>query len=425
MVSPGEASAPTGATVLGSSFATLLLRGASFGVRVLCILAAARTAGPELFGTIAVLFTTAEVARVIADCGVDTFMLRTMATERGDELARSMGAAMSAKLVAGVVVGTAALALMFALNRTHPALNLCIGLLALTPLALNFGANYFIATRRTVSVIAPVAAFTATALAVLAAVHALSRGPTPLILVVAVYELALGAWLLRLAFRDGGIAPRLSVSGARTLARASLPLGIAIAVGYVYGKFDVFILDRFVSKESVGQYGAWSRILDPFLFVCGAIAVTAYGHLSSAMHEGDVARTRGIVRRYATLNVAVSGLAAAILAVGGGFLARIFLPAYASSTWMGQLLAVLLVLRSINSVLTALLQAAARRKLIMSIALFNFGVALIACVSLAAVAGVVGVIAGLLVMETVNFALQATFARRVLLPTAPAARGGS
>jgi len=403
-----------GASVLGNSFATLMLRGASFGVRVACILVVARKAGPAAFGTVSVLFTMAEIARVVADAGVDTTMIRDMATQRGEALARSMGAALSAKLVTGGVVTMLLLGAMFRFNAADPVMNLSIGLLALTPLALNLGANYFIATRQTAMVGAPVALATSLAVVLVAAVAFLIESPTPLLLVVATYELLLGAWLVRLAVRTSGIRPILSLRGARDLLRTALPLGVAIAVGYSYGKLDVFVIDYFQGKEAVGLYSVWARLLDPFLFVVGVIAITAYGHLSASIHEGDLARTRGIARRYALLNLAVSVGVATLLAVGGGPLARRFLPGYDGSLWVGQLLSVLLVLRSMNAVLTAILQAAAWRRLVMLVTLMNFAVALLACVSLASVAGVLGVVSGLIVMESLSIAVQATFAWKVL-----------
>ena len=403
-----------GASVLGNSFATLMLRGASFGVRVACILVVARKAGPAAFGTVSVLFTMAEIARVVADAGVDTTMIRDMATQRGEALARSMGAALSAKLVTGGVVTMLLLGAMFRFNAADPVMNLSIGLLALTPLALNLGANYFIATRQTAMVGAPVALATSLAVVLVAAVAFLIESPTPLLLVVATYELLLGAWLVRLAVRTSGIRPILSLRGARDLLRTALPLGVAIAVGSTYGRLDVFVIDYFQGKEAVGLYSVWARLLDPFLFVVGVIAITAYGHLSASIHEGDLARTRSIARRYALLNLAVSVGVATLLAVGGGPLARRFLPSYDGSLWVGQLLSVILVLRSMNAVLTAILQAAAWRRLVMLVSFMNFAVALLACVSLASVAGVLGVVSGLIIMESLSFAVQATFAGKVL-----------
>jgi O-antigen/teichoic acid export membrane protein len=411
------------ASVIGNSFTTLVLRAASFGIRVMCILAVARKAGPALFGTISVFFTMAEIARVVADCGVDTSMLRNMATERGPALARSMGAAISAKLMMGFIVAAALLAAMSRFSDVGPALMLAVALLALTPLGVNLGANYFIATRRTALVGRSVTALTVFALAAFAAVTVLSPTPLPLILVVAGYEVVLGGWLVWRALRVAGIRPVLSAHTALALVRTALPLGVAIAVGYSYGKLDVFVLDHYCGKEAVGQYSVWSRLLDPFLFLCGVISVTAYGHLSSALHHGDMARTRSIARRYALLSLSVAAAAAALLAIGGAPLARRFLPRYEASIWIGQLLAALLVLRSINTVLTAVLQAAARRKLIMLISMGNFAVALVACVALARVAGILGVVCGLVVMESINFGIQATFARRELFPDPRPAHG--
>jgi O-antigen/teichoic acid export membrane protein len=355
-----------------------------------------------------------EIARVVADAGVDTTMIRNMATQQGDALARSMGAAISAKLVTGCGVSILLLAAMFRFSGADPVMNLSIGLLALTPLALNLGANYFVATRQVTTVGVPVALVTGLALAVFAATAILIQSPTPLLLVVAFYEVLLGIWLVRQAVRTSGVRPILSLPGARNLLRTALPLGVAIAVGYTYGKLDVFIIDYFQGKEAVGLYSVWARLLDPFLFVAGAIAITAYGHLSAALHDGDMARTRGVARRYALLNLSMAVGVATLLAVGGGPLVRRFLPGYAGSLLVGQLLSVLLVLRSMNAILTAILQAAAWRRLVMLVTLMNFTVALVACVSLASVAGVLGVVSGLIIMESLNFLVQATFARKVL-----------
>jgi O-antigen/teichoic acid export membrane protein len=387
------------------------------------MLVVARKAGPQLFGTISVFFTLAEIARVVADAGVDTSMLRSMATQRGAELAKSMGAALAAKMIAGGFFGVTLLAVMFRVSPDHPGLNLSIALLALSPLLLNFGANYFIATQRTALVGPQVTALTIIAVASFAGATMLVHGPAPLVFIVAGYELVLGSWLVMRAIRSCGVRPKLSARGALDLVRTALPLGIAIAVGYTYGKLDVFILDHFCGRESVGQYSVWSRMLDPFLFVCGAVAVTAYGHLSVALHEADALKTRSLLRRYVLLNLSVSGSAAAVLALAGGLLARRLLPGYASSVWIGQFLAVLLIIRSLNSILTALLQAAARRKLIMLISLMNFVVTALVCASLARIAGVLGVICGLLIMESVNFVVQATFVRRIQLAAAGPAHG--
>jgi O-antigen/teichoic acid export membrane protein len=407
-------------SVLAHSFGTLVLRGASFGIRVTCMLVMAGKAGPELFGTISLFFTMSEIARVVADCGVDTVMLRNMATQRGDELARSLGAALSAKLFSGALIGAGLLAAMFWLSPETTGLNVAIGVLALTPLVLNLGANYFIATQSTVLVGVRVASITILAGVAFVAVAFLSQGPAPLVLVVAAYELLLGGWLVWMALRTGSIRPKLSRWRALALVRTSLPLGIAIAVGYTYGKLDVFVLDRLCGREAVGQYSVWSRLLDPFLFVCGAVAVTAYGHLSRAIQDDDATKSWGIIRRYALLNLLVSGTAAALLLAAGDHLASRFLPSYSASVWIGQLLVILLLLRSVNAILTALLQAASRRKLVMLIALMNFAVALLASVSLAYLAGTVGVVSGLIAMETLNCAVQITCVRRVLVPAVAA-----
>lgn len=405
-----------GSSVVRSSFATFLLRAASYGVRVVCLLVMARKAGPELFGTISLLFTMAEITRVLADCGLDTLMLRNMAIQRGDELSRSIGAALCAKAIMG---GTAGLVLLLAMHRLTPhtpLLNVLICGLALTPLAMNLGANYFIATRQTHLVTVPVVAITAAATIVFGIAALLPSGVTLGLAVVLAYEAALGVWLLTAAVRTARIAPVLAWRAAPALLATALPFGVALALGYTYGKADVLVLQHFRGLEEVGRYSLWSRMLDPFLFVCGVVAVTAYGHLSAAVHENDASKTTSIARRYALLNIGISGSVAALVVLGGAPLTRRLFPEYASTLTIGILLSVLLVVRSANSILTACLQAAARRKLIMVVSATNFLVTLLACVPLARAHGAVGVVSGLLIMESLNFAVQFTFAKSFVMP---------
>lgn len=378
------------------------------------MLVIARKAGPELFGTISLFFTMAEIARVIGDCGIDTSILRNMATERGPDLARSLGAAVLAKLFASALVGSTLLILMFRLSPNSATLNISVALLALSPLVVNPGANYFIATQRPATVLVPAISLTVTAAASMAATAILVRDPVPLLAIVAGYEVLLGTCMCVFALRTAAVRPALSGRAALELLQTAFPLGIAITVGYAYGKLDIFVINHCCGVESVGQYAIWSRLLDPFLFICGAIAISAYGHLSRTMHEGDKQKTRRVAHRYILLSVSVSACATGLMLVAGGPLARRFLPSFAPSLWIGELLGLLLIVRSLNMILTAILQAAAKRKLIMGISLLNLAIALAATTLLGRMAGVFGVVCGLLFMESVNFAIQASFAQKSL-----------
>lgn len=360
-------------------------------------------------------FSLAEIVKVLADCGVDTVMLRNMAIQRNEELRSSLGAALSAKLTAGVLAAAVLLGVTFWMSPSTPILNGLVALLALTPLLLNVGANYFIATRQAARVLLPVSVITIGAGGAVVVVSVLSTGVLPVIATVVSYEVALGAWLFREVLRVSNARPVLSLRRARDLVRSSLPLGVALALGFTYGKIDVFVLDHFSDRGVVGQYSFWSRLLDPFLFLSGVVAITAYGHLSSAIHEGDLRKTIRIARRYMVLNLSMSGAVALLFFVAGGSFAALLFPGYANSVWMGRLLGALLVLRSINAILTAGLQAAARRKLIMLISAGNFVVALVASVSLGSVAGALGVLCGLLLMEAINVVVQLACTRRVVL----------
>jgi O-antigen/teichoic acid export membrane protein len=400
--------------VLRNSVGTLLLRGTTYGVRVLGILVLARRAAPEHFGTIALLMSAVEVARVLADFGVDTHAIRLMAVEKGEKLAQGLGGIIVLKVGASVLVGVPLLAILLNLGSAHPLDAVLIWPLALTPLLVTFGANYLIATQQAHREVWKVIGLTAVAVAGLALLNRETAAVGPTFGLIVAYELIIGGYLSLRALRGLEVRPIPSLPSAWLVLREAAPLGAAIAIGLSYARLDVFVIDRICGRVALAPYSFWQRLLEPFTFLTGVVAVTAYGHVSRAWHEAGGSAAMRVTKRYWLLSAGVAAAVALAVALLGDLIPRLIGPSYVGTSILGIILGVLLILRATNSLLTSLLQAGGRGQAVMWISAWNLVVAGLAIVGGTLTLGVTGAALGLVAMEAGNALVLGVVVRRVL-----------
>lgn len=72
----------------------------------------------------------------------------------------------------------------------------------------------------------------------------------------------------------------LNFPGMLKLLKMTLPIAAATIAGITYGRMDVFFLEKFRSAEELGLYAFAVRLVEPFQFIAGALAVNAYGHIA-------------------------------------------------------------------------------------------------------------------------------------------------
>jgi O-antigen/teichoic acid export membrane protein len=402
--------------VLRNSIGTLLLRGTTYGVRVLGILVLARRASPEHFGTVALLMSAVEVARVLADFGVDTHAIRLMAVEKGEKLAHGLGGIIVLKVGASLLVGLPLLAVLLWLGSAHPFDAVMVWPLALTPLLVTFGANYLIATQQAHREAWRVIGLTALAVAGLALLNRETAAVGPTFGLIVVYEVLIGGYLSVRALRGLEVRPIPSLASAWVVLREAAPLGAAIAIGLSYARLDVFVIDRICGRIALAPYSFWQRLLEPFTFLTGVVAVTAYGHVSRAWHDSGGSGAVRVTKRYWLLSAGVAGTVALAVALLGDRIPRLIGPSYVGTSTLGMILGVLLILRATNSLLTSLLQAGGRGQAVMWISMWNLVVACLAVVGGTLAFGVIGAAVGLVAMEAGNTLVQGSIVRRSLQP---------
>ncbi len=391
--------------ILSNSFSTLILRGATFGIRVICILAAAKYVSPQTFGTISIYLAIAEISRVAADCGIDTYLIRTMASiSYGEKQASEINGGITAKLILGSIFGLISSYVMFLRNHDLPLLIIVFSLLCVTPLFVNFSTNFFISRLEGHKIVPLVVSASLVTLVIYFTLVGSTGDVVKALFIVPFYEIVISL-LLFMRLRKYFLPIRISPGAAVNLLKKSAPLGIAIIVGFSYGKIDIFFLDSFCGKQAVGIYGFWLRVIEPFLFVSGAMAINAYGHLSNN-YQNEIKEFLNTQKYYGLVFIGYVICVVILLNVFGIIAIKHLYRSYIDSIAIGRLMSILFIVRTLNLMLTANLQAMGKNMLVMYLSFWNFVFLCVLIFPLGHLFGFTGVISSVLTMESVNSIIQ-------------------
>lgn len=392
--------------ILHNSILTALIRGSSFGVRIVALLIAAHFSTPAVFGTIALFFTIAEIARLVADFGVDTYSMRGYAASRDKLLlAETVRAASSAKLTLGALTAAVSAAIMYASRPDAAALVAPFALMVFSPLVMNLPVNYFIAKMRGRYVAVFIAVCGLLSLAVFSACYAWTSGAPISFFVIPAAEAFVGLALIARVPLMRRNVPDLDFKAMSKLLKLSAPIGAATVLGIAYGRMDVFFLEKFRTAQELGLYSFAVRMVEPFQFIAGALAVNAYSHISAAIQSsaGDGRKTS---LRYRKVMAIYALLAFIVVVLLASFVVDAVFPAYRDTTALLLVAAVALTVKCGNLVTTSAIQALGKFKFITLVAFWNFAFLAAAMLMLVPRLGAYGALLAVLAMEAVNFGMQ-------------------
>lgn len=241
----------------------------------------ARKLGQQSFGDFT--FAVSVVLLIeIAGLGTDILVTKEIAQDRG----RAHGLIWnvnSIKLALGSLGVAVAVAIVYA-GRYPLEVRLVVALLALAKLA-EIVAKTFYAALRGIEDMAPTAIglmlqrfFTAV---VGSAIMFAGAGLVPVTVVYLIGALLALAYIWRRVGRRG-LRPEmnLSFSAARSLAIASLPIGLSWVFATILARLDAVLLSLFKSNAAVGLYGAAYRAFEATLFVSWTFGVSTLPALS-------------------------------------------------------------------------------------------------------------------------------------------------
>lgn len=403
--------------VLSNTFSSITLRGLTAATRLVTLLVIARFANPTEFGAVIFALSATEIAKVVADFGVDMLAIRAFAMNRDRrELQRVASSVALAKFLCSMIAYLA-LIIFLSLSLTQGTHELIVGaltgLLIFTGLFANLTTDYFQARLQSKRIIVPVAINSAVAVTAIVLLSFVGLSVIKAISIVVIAEIINTLNLLRYFCKEVGFSKDgFQLHAARDLLRQATPIAATAILVVLYTRLDVIMLGNLQDKAAVGYYGTAYRLTEPFQLIASAFALSVYSHISTALADGRE-NTGALIKKYGVVILAFGTTCSLSLALIAPKFIEWFLPKYLPAIPVLQILSIALIFRGLNAYMTSVVQAHGQFKKITVIAAVNLS--LIACMLLLFVPrfGVLGAAVALLIGEITNTLIQVIVVRHV------------
>lgn len=403
--------------IIGNSFGLIAVRGTPVAIRLCVLLLLARSVGVFDFGVATMLIAIAEIGRVVADFGIDTWVTREFARQPSVRTQQVLfRRVFSAKILLGLTTGAIASFIAIVVSPWDyffPAL--LSGALIPCALLTNLVIAYYQAHLRAIDLAGRV--LLGGAFALTFAAYLLWLSPTVWVAVCSLlgWEVVL-LFLLLYTLRPEVVVTsfgHISSGHLLSLIRTTWPIALTAFLVTLYSRIDILALGAMLGTAAVGLYGFAYRLTEPFLFIGASLATSIYAQLAAETASGRVPRTRMVAGLMAALiSYGVLSLIA-ILVVSNALIAKFFVE-FAQADTLVTLLAVALVVRIANVGCTAVIQAYGRFLWVTKVAAMNVITISALLFVLVPRFGVEGAAAALLIGESVNLVVQSVLVFGVL-----------
>lgn len=399
--------------VLSNTLSVVILRGITTLTRLTLLFITARYAVPALFGMLIFALTVAEIARVVADFGLDMYVVREFAMKPGDEHPAIAAAALLAKLGCTLLIYAASCGYLWLTQApTQAALGSVACLLIISTLTLNLPIGYFQGRLRTSVALPAIMLTNVGAIGALIVAMWFRPGVTTGLAILLIADAVNALALLWLLHHSIGPLPMPAWAAVWRLLRGSLPIaGLALVVT-IYTRLDVVVLNTFFDSAVVGYYGLAFRLTEPFQLIAVAFATSIYTYVSSLIASDKPVRPTAL--RYLVGVLGYGLFSSMVIAVIAPLAIAAFLPTYLPAVPVLHLLAVALVFRNLNTCLSAIIQAYGRFVWLTYVSIWNLILVGLTLFLLVPTMGAAGAALALLVGEGVNSLIQAWLAWQVV-----------
>jgi len=360
--------------VAANSLAILFLRGTTIGARLIALFLIARFASPVEFGYVAFGLSIAEIAKVIADFGLDTFSVRELAiTQDVKAKQRFLSILAFTKLLCGLLVYI--ILLIFFVFRQDIApvgIMAILGLLVLTGLWSNLTITYFQAHLRVNEIIVPVIVTNIISIFIIALLSVFKPNILLGLVVLPVAETINMLILLQHLRREVTLTrEKWQLAEVLKLLHRGLPIAVTVILVTLYTRLDVVVLKSFLGAEAVAYYSIAFRMTEPFLFIASALGSSMYSHVSTTLINNSISRARFLLTRYATGLLFYGLICCILLTLIAPIVINRLLPDYSPAIPILQILALALIFRTVNIPLNSTILAFGRFAIITYVAIFN------------------------------------------------------
>lgn len=392
--------------MFGNTLAIIVVRATNLLVRSALLFMLARRLAPESFAEVVLVFASVEVCKVFADLGLDTFAIRELA-RTGDDKSRQerhLGEYVAMKLLVGGCVFSGLMIWgAIAAGGMRSEIVDVLSWSVWTSLAMGLILDVFQARLETSRVVPAVLVTSLLACgAALALWSSQASGEASLWVFPAVEAIvvvvALG--VLRRVVPLRALKPRFV--GVPRILRACLPISVTGLLVMLYSRLDVFLMSALVASADLGTYGIAVRLTEPFHMVAAAFATSVFGRVSAL---ADPLARRGVLR-HAGLALGYGIFVAIMLRLFSGSVLQFALPAYVGAIPIVHVLALAIIVRSLNATLSAFLQAAGLFSVLSWIAAGNLVAMLVLMRGLVPQWGAVGAAWVLVIGEVLNSCIQ-------------------
>jgi len=360
-------------------------------LNVISTLVIIRYLSPYSYGDYVLVLTTAMLMGLVADFGLTKLATREVARDLGSEN-EVIGTVLLARL--GLAVGCVGLLqlVLFGLGVSatlHEAGFVASVLYFGNALMVSTVALYVrIKQQYEAIILVCMEAFETTFIIVLVTRHASLPG---LFVPPTVAALLGGIGAVVLVHRKYRVRFRLALARLPYLLKEALPLGPALLISVCYLKLDALMLAVLRTPREVGLYGSANQPIE-YTFLAAAVVVNVVFPLVAASYAvGDHERFSHLYRRGAEFLVAVMVIVPVLLSlIAVPLVDKVYGPAYRDAAAPLQLLAVALVLMTLNGWQAFVLLSGGRQKVTL---LYNLGalfVAGVGCTILVSAYGMIG-----------------------------------
>lgn len=406
--------------VLSNSLAALVLRGTTISARLIVLFVIASFATPAEFGRVAYAVAIAEIAKVIADFGIDTLSIREFAVLQVGKMQQIYASTVAiTKFCCGIIIYLLCVLFFFTKHEATFDIEAIAALLAVTSLWSSLFINYFQAQLKTIKIVLPI--FINGIITITLALIIFSLKPNVL-LVLSLLPISetVSAYILARFFckeirfvREG-----LHLSNILKLLKRSFPIAITTICVVLYTRLDVMALSHFFDTTTVGYYGIAYRMTEPVQFIAGAFSVSIYSHIAASI-TNNCNNLRSLTRRYVLGTLFFGIISCLLLVMLAPIAIKQLFPNYIPAIPVLQVLAVALIFRTLNNSLTAIIQAYGFFTKITTVAMWNLiliSLLLWVCVPRM---GAVGAAVALLLGEIVNSIIQISIIKFTIYRDSP------
>lgn len=397
-------------TIVENTIVMVFLKGLAGIARVVLFLLIARRFGPAEFGIFSLVYAFVEIFRYTSDLGIDTVLIRRFSRQQA-QTETLLGNAITLKCLlatAGYVIALVSFSLLYPMMGGRPLL-LILATTLYTTLLINLFNTYFQAKLRLIEV---ALGHIISALSYLFLTLIVLNGGGALLticLIVPLTELFNLIIITQIYRRSGRVRPQFQADVVRELLGESLPIGLSVIMIVVYMRIDQLLLAWYQGPTAVGEYAAAFRMTEPFMLIFTSLSLSLYASLSTPSGDFFQKENRRIVSKVLSVTL-VSALSIALLLAlfSRSLIGWVMIPSDAA-TGVLILLSGSIVFKSINAMLTAVINSLGRYRVITAVASSNLLICAVLGFILIPRYSIIGAAISVVTTEAVNTAIQSIY----------------